>query len=102
MPFRFRMGQRHRPRKFACTVRDLIRQHLRTAGKTIEHDLAQWWQMQPHSAHRRMYDPQRALTPEYIDAVVEGLELSEREALRLHRQAALEYGFRITTDTISA
>lgn len=76
-------------------VRSLIRRHLREEGKTVETHLAKWWNMHPHSAHRRMYDLDRVLSPVHIEAVVQGLKLDKDDARELYHLAALEAGFKI-------
>ena len=76
-------------------VRSLIRRHLREEGKTVEHHLSLWWNMTPHSAHRRMYDIGRVLSPVHIEAVVKGLKLDQQDAQELYRLAAVEAGFKI-------
>ena len=75
--------------------RSLIRRHLREEGKTVEQHLSKWWNMTPHSAHRRMYDMGRVLSPVHIAAVVEGLKLDAFDAQELYRVAAIEAGFKI-------
>lgn len=75
------------------TVRDLIRRHLKEEGKTVEHDLARFWNIRPHSAHRRMYDQARKLTPAYIEAVIDGLRLDEFDANELRLFGARDAGW---------
>lgn len=75
------------------TVRDLIRRHLREEGKTVEHDLARWWDMKPHSAHRCMYNTARKLGPAYIEAAIEGLGLDEFDANELRLYGARDAGW---------
>lgn len=85
-----------RPLKVAVSVktsRDLIRRHLHTRGLTIANSLAIWWNMHPTSAYRRMYDKRRPLTPNYIEAAIEGLQLDNIDATRLRLLAAREAGW---------
>lgn len=98
MAFHPRLGGRScAPVRRSRDVRSLIRRHLREEGKTVEHHLSKWWNMTPHSAHRRMYDINRVLSPVHIEAVVRGLRLDRDDAEELHRLAALEAGFKIGT-----
>lgn len=77
------------------TVRDVMREHLREAGMTVEHDLSRAWNMKPHSAHRVMYDKRRSLTPEYIHAFSALLKLDEFDVNEINLLGATEYGWRI-------
>lgn len=42
-----------------------------------------------------MYDVGRVLSPVHIEAVVQNLKLDDFDAQELHRQAAIEAGFKI-------
>lgn len=97
MAFHSRLGGRscapaNRPTRDS---RSLIRGHLRRAGKTTKHDLARWWNMSGNSAHRRMSESDRVLSPAHIAAVVAGLQLTAEESTELYRTAAIEAGFKI-------
>lgn len=76
-------------------VREVIREHLREAGMTVEHDLACAWKIRPHSAHRLLYDKNRSITPEHVRAFVKLLKLDEFDAAELHALGAIESGWRI-------
>lgn len=76
------------------TARDLIRTHIRQAGRRIK-DLADAWNVVPVSAYRIMYTPSRPLSPQYVDAVITLLKLDDFDATKLRLRAANEAGWNL-------
>lgn len=90
---RYAAGRRIKVPKLIRTTRDLIRRHLREEGVHMR-DIAPWWDVKPETVKTIMHHG-RPLSPQYIDAVIEGLQLDEFDANELRVLGAIEAGWNI-------
>lgn len=81
--------------RYVRTVRDLMRQYMREMGLRISGELAQAWDVQGKSALRMMYDRDRPLAPERIEAFIELIQADEIDANELRLAGAKEAGWKI-------
>lgn len=94
MAYRAATGRKIAVKRNPKTARDVMRRHLREEGHTIA-ALARVWDMHPTSAYRRFYEPERPLSPQYIEAFIEWLKLDDFDAYELRYLGAIESGWQI-------
>lgn len=92
-------GRRVKPLRKHKSLADMIRSILFDHNTTLA-ALATAWGLKPSSVST-MLSPKRkwGVPPKHIDATIELFELDEFDATRLHRQAAIEAGYKIVGPT---